>query len=87
MKKLVLTALVAAAVMTACSKDDEPVSTVECNSCTYNEQKAEICDNGDGTYTYTYAGIEDTITQEEIENTGFGGPKGYIEFLCDVGGF
>lgn len=76
MKKLVLTALVAAAVMTACSKDDEP----KCESCTSEAgNKFEICDNGDGTYDVSYAGATETITEGELEGLT---PKEVVELAC-----
>ncbi|MDF0714834.1 hypothetical protein PY092_01630 [Muricauda sp. 334s03] len=76
MKKLVLTALVAAALMTSCSKDDGP----KCESCTSElGNKFEICDNGDGTYDATSGGVTETITEGELE--GFT-PKQDVELSC-----
>ena len=55
MKILLLTVVAAAALMTACSKDDGP--TNECESCTLEGGKVEVCDNGDGTWTVSTAGL------------------------------
>lgn len=76
MKKLVLTAVFAAAFMTACSKDDEP----KCEFCTSKlGNKFEICENDNGTYKVTAGGVTETITQEELE--GFS-PKQKVELAC-----
>ncbi|MFT0714017.1 hypothetical protein [Flagellimonas lutimaris] len=76
MKKLVLSAVVAAALLTACSKDDEK----KCESCTSDlGNKFEICDNGNGTYDATSNGVTQTITEAELE--GFT-PKQVVELSC-----
>lgn len=78
MKKLVLMALVATAFATSCSKDDGP--SKDCESCTSEAgNKFEICDNGDGTYEATYAGVTQTITEGELEGLT---PKEVVELSC-----
>ncbi|MBA4745271.1 MAG: hypothetical protein H2058_08430 [Muricauda sp.] len=82
MKKFVLTVVVATALMTACSKDDGP--TNECESCTLDGGKVEVCDNGDGTWTVSAAGSTTTMDAKF-----FGGedltPKQFAESLCAAG--
>ena len=80
MKKLVLTALVAAAVMTACSKDDGP----KCESCASDlGNKFDVCDNGDGTYESTAYGITTTITKSDLDGRTL---KGFVEKSCKEDG-
>ncbi|WP_326407805.1 hypothetical protein [Flagellimonas halotolerans] len=82
MKILLLTVVAAAALMTACSKDDGP--TNECESCTLEGGKVEVCDNGDGTWTVSTAGSIKTMDAKF-----FGGedlmPKQFAESLCAAG--
>ncbi len=80
MKKLVLTAVVAAAFLTACSKDDEK----KCDSCDLLGKKAEMCDNGDGTYTFSYAGSTQKIKQEDLDLLDLTA-KEYVELVCSSG--
>jgi len=77
MKKLVLTAVIAAVFITACSKDDDK----KCEPCTSElGTKFEICDNGNGTYDVSYNGIKATIKEGELE--GFT-PKQVVRSECD----
>ncbi|HKL89620.1 MAG: hypothetical protein ACX93O_10850 [Flagellimonas sp.] len=80
MKKLVFSAIVAATLMSACSKDDEP--SKKCDSCTSDlGNKFEICDNGNGTYDVSENGDPvETITKGELE--GFT-PKQVVELACE----
>lgn len=75
MKKLVLAAMVAVFVI-SCSKDDDK----KCESC----EKAKICDNGDGTYTFSYDGAEEIVKQEVLESLELT-PKEYVELVCIAG--
>ncbi|BDW92362.1 hypothetical protein AB9K32_13980 [Allomuricauda sp. XS_ASV26] len=75
MKKLVLAAMVAVFVI-SCSKDDEN----DCESC----EKAKICDNGDGTYTFSYDGEEEIVKEEVLESLKLT-PKEYVELVCIAG--
>jgi hypothetical protein len=80
MKKLVLVAAMAAASMTACSKDDGP--SKNCESCNLSDTKIEVCDNGDGTWTISLAGST-TTTDPKLLGAGDLTPKQYAESLCD----
>ncbi len=79
MKKLVLTVVVATALMTACSKDDGP--SKNCESCTLDKNKVEVCDNGDGTWTLSVAGSTTTTDPKLLGAEGLT-PKQYAESLC-----
>ncbi len=50
-------AFAAAVAFSSCSKDDDN----KCESCTAQDQKIEICENSDGTYTLTVDGQSSTI--------------------------
>ena len=66
----------------ACSSDDD--ANTKCDSCTIDGEKAEICDNGDGTYTATYLGETETIQQSDLDTLELTA-KEYIELVCAVG--
>ena len=79
MKKVMLSAVLAAVFFAACSKDDGPAKN--CESCTSEiGNEFEICDNGDGTYDFTQAGETATISEAELE--GFS-PKLIVESACE----
>ena len=57
----------------ACAKDG-------CEACTSElGNEFEICDNGDGTYDITSAGVTTTISEGELE--GFT-PEEFVELAC-----
>lgn len=64
----------------SCSSDDDDDRI--CESCDLQGQTVEICDNGDGTYTFTAAGQSETITEEELEGVT---PEEYIDLVCSLG--
>lgn len=73
MKKLILGALVILAlVISACSSDDDNDSSNECQTCDQELEgqnfSSEICDNGNGTYTITFLGEEET---EDLNGASF----------------
>ena len=79
MKKVVLfMALAATVAFTSCSKDDDDEN--KCESCTANDTKVEICENGNGTYTLTI-GDEESDT---IEDLGGLTPKQVVESTCEA---
>lgn len=75
MKEFVLAAIVAVFVI-SCSKDDDK----KCESC----EKAKMCDNGDGTYTFSYDGAEEIVKEEVLESLKLT-PKEYVELVCIAG--
>ncbi len=79
MKKLVLMTAVAAALMTACSKDDGPAK--DCESCNLDGQKVEVCDNGDGTWTLSVGGST-TTTDPKLLGAEDLTPEQYAKSLC-----
>jgi len=81
MKKLVLSFVVLAIMLISCSKDDDK----KCDSCDLLGKKAQMCDNGDGTFTFSYAGESEKITQEDLDALGLTS-KEYIDFVCAAGG-
>ncbi|WP_349352270.1 MULTISPECIES: hypothetical protein [unclassified Flagellimonas] len=80
MKKLVLTTLIVATLITACSKDDDK-PTKECESCTLQGNKVEVCDNADGTWTLSVAGSTTTTDPKLLGAEGLT-PKEYAQSLC-----
>ena len=79
MKKLVLMAVVAVELMTACSKDDGP--TKKCESCTSSLGNTfELCDKGNGTYEYKEGGNIITIDEEALGNLTL---KQAVQGFCD----
>jgi hypothetical protein len=67
-----------ALVFTSCSKDDEAKN---CDSCTAQGQKIEICDNGDDTYTLTAGGQSETVTAAELQGVT---PEDFIGLICTL---
>ncbi|WP_127023438.1 hypothetical protein [Flagellimonas beolgyonensis] len=80
MKKLMFFVVFAIIFLFSCSKDDDK----KCDSCDLAGRKAEMCDNGDGTYTFSYAGESDKVTQELLDFIEMT-PKEYVEFICAAG--
>lgn len=80
MKKLVFGLVAITMAIISCSKDD----VKKCDSCDLLGKKAEMCDNGDGTYTFSYAGESEKVTQEDLDLLGLTA-KEYVEFVCAVG--
>lgn len=78
MRKTVLALMALGLIFIGCSKDDE--SNKNCESC----EKAKICDNGDGTYTFSYDGAEEKVTQEELDVLKLT-PKEFVELVCLAG--
>ncbi|QLG45384.1 hypothetical protein [Costertonia aggregata] len=78
MKKAVLLFALALS-FAACSKDDDKNN---CESCTLQGEKIEICDNGDGTYTLNAGGESETFTEEDLDGLT---PKQFTDALCALG--
>ena len=72
--------LAALFVLNACSNDDD--GGRDCDSCTIEGQRLEICDNGNGTYTLTFEGESETITEEDLEDLT---PKEFVNAICALG--
>jgi hypothetical protein len=62
--------------MGSCSKDDK-----ECDSCKAQDQKIEMCDNGNGTYTLSAGGQSETVTEAELSGMT---PKEFINVICTL---
>ncbi|MEL6916726.1 MAG: hypothetical protein AAFO99_03245 [Bacteroidota bacterium] len=79
MKKPILAiASIMAVVFTGCSSDDD--SNGNCDSCTLQGERIELCDNGDGTFTLTAAGeVDPTITEEQLLGLS---PSEFVNLLC-----
>ncbi|MEK6152899.1 hypothetical protein WIW50_06550 [Flavobacteriaceae bacterium 3-367] len=78
MKKQILPAIfVLALVFNACSDDND--DNGNCESCSIEGQNVEICDNGDGTYTFTSGEESDTISSAELLGLT---PKQFVDLLC-----
>jgi hypothetical protein len=73
---LLLAALFA---MSSCSSDD---GAKDCDSCTLQGKKLELCDNGNGTYTLSYDGKSETVNEAELEDLT---PKEFVDFVCALG--
>lgn len=80
MKKLMFFVVFATISLFSCSKDDDK----KCDSCDLLGKKVEMCDNGDGTYTQSYAGESTKITQEQLDAFGLTA-KEYVELMCSAG--
>jgi hypothetical protein len=65
-----------ALVFTSCSKDEEAKN---CDSCTAQGQKIEICDNGNNTYTLTAGGESETIPASDLDGIA---PDEFIGLIC-----
>lgn len=80
MKKSLLLMALTALLFVACKKDDGGGN--DCNSCSLQGTKIQICDNGDGTYTLSGGGESDTINEDDLGGLT---PKKYIETICALG--
>lgn len=72
-KSILFLAFAVAVAFTSCSKDDDD----KCNSCTAQDQKIEICENSDGSYTLTVGG-----ESSEIETLDGLTPKQVVDATC-----
>jgi len=79
MKKVILSAmLLASLVFTGCSDDDD--DSPSCKICSENTVSVEICDNGDGTVTFTASVAGQTV----FTNTDdFDGDETLDDIDCD----
>lgn len=68
-------------IISGCSSDDDGDSR-DCDSCTLLGEKLEICDNGNDTYTLTYEGESETITEAELGGVS---PEEFVEAICVLG--
>ncbi|MEM9078199.1 MAG: hypothetical protein AAGC43_14245 [Bacteroidota bacterium] len=87
MKKILfLTSLtISLAVLTlSCSNDDDANSS--CESCMIDGEIAEICDNGNGTFTATNSSETVTITQDDLDALELTAEE-YITLVCALGSF
>lgn len=75
---LFLIALATTIFLLSCSDDD---GNSNCDSCTLQGEKLEICDNGDGTYDLKGGGETDTITEDDLGGLT---PKVFIESICEL---
>ncbi len=73
-------AFAATLVFTSCTGDDE---NNDCESCTAQGQKIEICNNGDGTYTLSGGGESETVTQEELDTLELTAGE-LVELTCSL---
>jgi hypothetical protein len=64
----------------SCSGDDDEGGK-DCDSCTAQGQKIEICDNGDGTFTLTGGGESETFPASDLEGVD---PGEFINLICDL---
>lgn len=69
-------ALAGTVAFTSCSKDDDDN---KCESCSVEDSKVEICDNGDGTYSFTIGGEK----QEPLEDLEGLTPKQVVDATCE----
>lgn len=76
-KPLLFLALAATVAFTSCSKDDDDN---KCESCSANDTKVEICENGDGTYTLTVGG-EESDTIDDLQGLT---PKQIADSTCEA---
>ncbi|MGW9684526.1 hypothetical protein [Flagellimonas sp. 2504JD1-5] len=81
MKKISLFVALTGLLFVSCSKDDDDT---KCESCNLQGEKAEICDNEDGTYTVSRLDNALIVTQEELDLADLT-PKEYIELVCVLG--
>lgn len=78
MKKRITPAIFALTLaFSACSKDND--DNGNCESCSIEGQNVEICDNGDGTYTFTSGEESDTISSAELLGLS---PKQFVDLIC-----
>ena len=68
-------AMAGTVAFTSCSKDDDDN---KCESCSVDESRVEICDNGDGTYTLSIGEEQSTI--EDLEGLT---PKQVVDATCE----
>lgn len=73
MKKIILTAAVLGLLtFTSCGSDDDSNDGPVCETCEFDvlgiELVTEYCDNGDGTVTVIFEGVEET---QDLEGTTF----------------
>jgi hypothetical protein len=66
----------------SCSSDDD--SGKDCESCTLEGSKLEICENDGDTYTITYEGESETINKSELEGLD---PEEFVDSICALGIF
>ena len=77
-KPLLFLALAAAVAFASCSDDDDDKN---CDSCTLQGEKLEICDNGDGTYTLSGGGESETIDEADLQGVS---TKEFVDALCSL---
>ncbi|PWL39913.1 hypothetical protein DKG77_03535 [Flagellimonas aquimarina] len=83
MKKTIFSlAMIASIALIGCSNDDG--AKIKCDSCVLGDGKAEICDNGDGTFTAKHGGETVELTQEDLDALELTA-KEYILLVCAVG--
>lgn len=76
-KALLFMSLALAVSFTSCSNDDDD----SCSSCTASNQKVEICDNGDGTYTLNVGDETSTLNSSDLSGLT---PKQLVEATCSA---
>jgi hypothetical protein len=59
-----------------CSTDEEKNT---CESCTGANISYELCDNGNGTYTWSKGDVSQTLTQADLIGLSI---KEYVNILC-----
>lgn len=75
-------------ISVSCSKDKDEAPESECENCTAQGEKLEICPGKSGslekTYTITSGGtLVKTVTQTQLDDLG-ATPKQYVQSLCDL---
>ncbi len=83
MKKSIFSVVTATMLFVGCSKDDGP--SKKCESCDLSDGRAEICDNGDDTFTAKYGGQTVEITQDQLDVLELTAEE-YILLVCATGG-
>ena len=78
-KPLLFLAMAATVAFASCSDDDDDKN---CDSCTLQGEKLEICDNGDGTYTLSGGGESETIDEADLQGVS---TKEFVDALCSLG--
>ncbi len=81
MRKIILFLTASCFYIIGCSKDDD---SPECDSCTVAGEKVEMCDNEDGTYTLSYAGETEKVTQEALDLLEVTA-EDYLDLICALG--
>ncbi len=63
-----------------CSSDDD--GGKNCESCTLQGSKLEICENDNNTYTISFEGESEIINKSELEGLN---PEEFVDLICALG--